>query len=215
MGYMKPYKEILIRERGYKCECCGLSEWLSQPITLQVHHIDFNNQNHSLDNLQLLCPNCHSFTENFSKNVFKKSISEDEFVDALKNSPTIHQALLKLHLSTGQENYRRARRLIKDYEIKHLYQVEKEKAVNYCIDCGAPIENCSTRCVKCRGLKNRVTVHPSRQELKDMIRTQTFVSIGEKYGVSCNAVKKWCDSYNLPRKKSDIKQISDEDWEVI
>ena len=48
-----------------------------------------------------------------------------------------------------------------------------------------------------------------------MIRTETFVSIGAAYGVSDNAVKKWCDSYGLPRKKSDIKQISDSDWEAL
>jgi hypothetical protein len=35
------------------------------------------------------------------------------------------------------------------------------------------------------------------------------------YDVSDNAIRKWCDAYNLPRKKSEIKKISDEDWEKI
>ena len=62
----------LIKE-GYKearCECCGLSEWLGKPIVLELHHIDGNRKNNKLENLKLLCPNCHSITDNFkSKNV--------------------------------------------------------------------------------------------------------------------------------------------------
>lgn len=53
----------LINIRGNKCEICGLEEWNGKPITLELHHIDGDNTNHSLDNIQLLCPNCHSQTE--------------------------------------------------------------------------------------------------------------------------------------------------------
>lgn len=62
----------LIKEgyKEHKCECCGLTEWLGNPIPLELHHIDGNNHNHNLDNLKLLCPNCHSMTDNFkSKNI--------------------------------------------------------------------------------------------------------------------------------------------------
>ena len=37
----------------------------------------------------------------------------------------------------------------------------------------------------------------------------------QKFGISDNAIRKWCDSYDLPRKKKDIKEISDEDWNLI
>lgn len=50
-----------------KCECCGLTEWNGNPIPLQVHHIDGNNLNNSLDNLQILCPNCHAQTDNYCR----------------------------------------------------------------------------------------------------------------------------------------------------
>lgn len=63
----------LIKE-GYKerkCECCGNSEWMGQPITLELHHIDGNRQNNSLENLRLLCPNCHSITDNFKSKKIK------------------------------------------------------------------------------------------------------------------------------------------------
>ena len=51
--------------REYKCECCGISEWNGKPITLQIHHKDGDHLNNTLSNLQILCPNCHSQTDNF------------------------------------------------------------------------------------------------------------------------------------------------------
>ena len=63
----------LIKLRGRKCECCGLTEWLGQEINLEIHHIDGNRKNNCLENLQLLCPNCHSYTENWRGR--KKSVS--------------------------------------------------------------------------------------------------------------------------------------------
>jgi transposase-like protein len=53
-----------IKER--KCECCGGTEWLGKPIPLEVHHINGNFLNNNVENLQLLCPNCHTFTDNFT-----------------------------------------------------------------------------------------------------------------------------------------------------
>lgn len=56
--------------KTHKCECCGLTEWQGYKIKLELHHIDGNHKNNSLDNLQLLCPNCHALTDNFkSKNI--------------------------------------------------------------------------------------------------------------------------------------------------
>ena len=49
----------------YKCACCGNSEWLGQPIPLELHHKDGNKYNNNLDNLELRCPNCHYFTETY------------------------------------------------------------------------------------------------------------------------------------------------------
>ena len=62
-----PIRKHLINIRGNTCECCGLSTWLNNPITLEVHHINGDRTNNNLDNLQLLCPNCHSFTTTWRK----------------------------------------------------------------------------------------------------------------------------------------------------
>lgn len=44
---------------------CKLHKWLNFPITLEVHHIDGDRTNNNEENLQLLCPNCHSYTDNW------------------------------------------------------------------------------------------------------------------------------------------------------
>lgn len=51
--------------KGYKCESCELSTWLNQPIPLELHHIDGNRTNNRIENYQLLCPNCHAFTNSY------------------------------------------------------------------------------------------------------------------------------------------------------
>jgi Zn finger protein HypA/HybF involved in hydrogenase expression len=58
-------KKRLIKEKvlEYKCVSCGISEWNDKEISLHLDHIDGNNHNHKLENLRLLCPNCHSQTE--------------------------------------------------------------------------------------------------------------------------------------------------------
>lgn len=66
-------------------------------------------------------------------------------------------------------------------------------------------------CLSCYNKINKKE-RPTREELKNMIRHQSFLSIGNKYGVSDNTVRKWCDKYQLPRKATIIKQISDADW---
>lgn len=60
-------RTYLLQKNNYKCEKCGWGE--KNPATgktpLQIHHIDGNSENNVESNLQVLCPNCHSLTENF------------------------------------------------------------------------------------------------------------------------------------------------------
>lgn len=61
----KTLKRYLIDTRGYKCWECGITEWKNKPIGLELEHIDGNSDNNELDNLSLLCPNCHSQTSTY------------------------------------------------------------------------------------------------------------------------------------------------------
>ena len=69
----KTWREILTHLHGYKCAICGISDWMGLPLTLQVDHINGVNNDNRIENLRLLCANCHSQTDTFgSKNIKKK-----------------------------------------------------------------------------------------------------------------------------------------------
>lgn len=62
---------------------------------------------------------------------------------------------------------------------------------------------------------SRKSHRPSREKLKDDIRNNSYLQVGRIYSVSDNAVRKWCDYYNLPRHSREINLYSDEEWEMI
>jgi len=48
-----------------RCESCGISEWNGSALNLELHHVNGDGTDHRLENLQILCPNCHSQTSNY------------------------------------------------------------------------------------------------------------------------------------------------------
>ncbi len=65
----KIVKRALIRNKikEYKCEKCGISTWCNKPLVLQLHHINGIKNDNRIENLQLLCPNCHAQTDTYKK----------------------------------------------------------------------------------------------------------------------------------------------------
>lgn len=105
-------KEKLFQERGYRCECCGITEWNGKEIKLQVHHIDGNHNHNTRDNLMILCPNCHSQTDNWTYKKCGNKVTDEQFIEALKNTASICQACRVLGITPNQNNYKRAYKLI-------------------------------------------------------------------------------------------------------
>lgn len=88
----------------------------------------------------------------------------------------------------------------------------------YCQDCGIEINKGAIRCIACYNKYRTVPLENmpvTREELKELIRTKPFTQIGKQFQVSDNAIRKWCDKFSLPRKSSEIKKYSDDDWSKI
>ena len=69
------------------CATCGIAEWLGAPLALQLHHRNGNGADNRLENLELLCPNCHSQTDTWGGRNRGRPAN-----GAARSSPTPHPA---------------------------------------------------------------------------------------------------------------------------
>ena len=66
--YQSHKLKLRLLKEGYKehrCEICGITEWNGQPTPIELDHIDGDHSNNQLDNLRIICPNCHAQTTNY------------------------------------------------------------------------------------------------------------------------------------------------------
>ena len=83
------------------------------------------------------------------------------------------------------------------------------------VDCGKEISRGCIRCKYCNG-KSKIVSEENmpidRNKLKELIFTIPFTKIGKMFGVTDNAIRKWCKKFNLPFKREDIIKYSEEEW---
>jgi len=114
---MENKRRRVFEEQRYSCNRCGISEWQGYKITLELEHKDGNTSNNIRDNLEGLCPNCHSITDTWRgrNKPSKNGINEvtDEFLlQCLRETVNIRQGLLKAGLAAKGNNYLRAKKLL-------------------------------------------------------------------------------------------------------
>jgi hypothetical protein len=109
--------EYLYGEQDGTCRRCENTHWQGELITLELEHIDGNNRNNKRENVEMLCPNCHSLTDtwrgrNKSCRGNRGRVSDEELLEALEGSSSIRQGLIKVGLSPKGGNYLRCKNLL-------------------------------------------------------------------------------------------------------
>jgi hypothetical protein len=137
-------KNLLI----YKCAICGIDPmWNGAELRLQMDHINGIRTDNRLENLRMLCPNCHSQTDTYcSKNRKRPFPTEEEIIDAIKDSKTITESITVLGINNS--NRKKLENIIKE---KNLSLKAKDKEEKNCKTCGKEIKSrarlyCSKEC---------------------------------------------------------------------
>lgn len=164
---------VRLIEEGLKeerCEVCGNSEWNGQPISLELEHCNGDSTDNRLQNLKVLCPNCHAQTP-FYRGRNNGRLGQDGEPEHLRCFDSGFESRSAYH-SPGQKNQKRVRKT--------------------CMDCGAVISEVSKRCKPCAVKKQKPTkIHwPSVEELKKRLEYTSYVELGRQLGVSDNAIRK-------------------------
>ena len=184
-------KEEMVYVMGDCCQLCGYNKCIK---ALEFHHInpeekDINFNKAETKSWLVTCEElkkcilvCANCHREIHDNMYSQSIITSSFIPERANEVTERINRLKTHQDT------------------------------YCSNCGAIISSKASLCSKCFCKTKRIIERPSREILKDEIRTIPFLQLSKKYGVSDNAIRKWCINYQLPSKKKDINNFTDEEW---
>lgn len=203
-GNSNSLKKRLIREgvKEEKCEVCGNTEWMGEPIPLDLHHINGNHFDNRLENLIIVCPNCHRLTDthgnkNASIDLIFKQIAEQTAEDKMK-------LLLEREEKRQQEILENK---IRYGEIAKFPKKEKDK--KYCLQCGKEIigrgeKYCSIECATIANAK----IYPSKEELLEISKQfKSMEEMGRYYNITGNGLKKWFNKYSIYDEiKSNFKQ---------
>lgn len=215
--------------KEYKCECCGNTEWNGKPIPLELHHINGIHNDNRIENLQLLCRNCHGQTENFcGKNTTKnKRVLRPRRVYTTKKDTEIYvnkRYLIDLLYTNSLKNVAtilditkiRLMGWLKVMNIRVSNNWYNELIDQYpdrygvCKNCGKRFIKktssqtfCSQECAKHNSEKIKITKEELLAKLKIY---KSFLQTSKYFGVSDKCISKWCKRFEIPSKKKELTE---------
>lgn len=177
--------------KNHECEKCQLKEWNNKPIPLELNHINGINDDNRIENLEIICPNCHAQTNNFRGKNILSALSEKKEVEYRKFKELPDENRDDLEPSLNKEG------------AETLHGRPKSK----CLICEKDIYNSGQKyCSReCNNISKTVKIPTYQELIKSFEEFNSFLQVGKKYNVSDNAVRKWCIRYgilDMVKKKS-------------
>ena len=185
-----------------RCELCGIDSWRGEDIICELHHINGDRSDNRLENLIMLCPNCHSQTSNFRGRNSKGDLQCMEISKQSAESDMLF--LLEKEKKREEEVYQNK---LKYGEIKK--SPVKEKVIRYCEVCGKEIigrgeKFCS---VDCYNKSQSINIPTKEKLLEESYNHKSLESLSKKYKISSNGCKKWLLKYGIYEEvKNNFKQ---------
>lgn len=164
--------KLRLFEEGIKkhiCERCLLTNWLNNLIPLELHHKNGVNTDHRLENLEVLCSNCHALTDNFrSKNKIKSSgrLIREEKIKQIKEG-------------SGEIYLKKESRYCKT-----CASVLREDKRTYC-------------CVNCYNIDKKSKIPKVPAIIEAFKEYKSFLGVARFFNVSDNTVRKWLDGFGI------------------
>lgn len=216
-----PYKTTnhlklrLINEGILKPQCaiCGSKE------RLELHHINGNSSDNRLENLQILCISHHYDTENFRNKEGKgrihltpkdyilseedlrireeakllakrKSIKIREAIELIKNSPN-----KSIEDFPKKKSGIKTNNILEDIECPYCHKIFHQKRSEQ--------KYCSTECAS-KAHSHNIT---KEDLLEQIIKLNgNFTQIGRVFGITDNAIRKWCKKFGFPTHKKELQE---------
>ncbi len=199
-------KKRLIKEgiKEHRCEVCVQTEWMGKPIPIQLHHKDGNSVNNVLDNLQIICPNCHAQTENYcGKNQARVgayiATPDQDFLDQIPLWHNKAQVIRALGLSLAKPHYNKIGKLMaanptvlfKPFEPIEVPDGYREISARRIEKKGDPLWRTKPK------PDQRKVVRPSKEDLEKLVWEKSILQLSKEFGVTDNTVRKWCKWYEI------------------
>lgn len=188
--------------KKHQCEKCQRTEWNGLPIPIQLHHVDGNSGDNSLNNLLILCANCHAQTENYcGRNIersIKSYVEDTEIITQIPLWSRPSEVLRILGLSLAKPHYDRIRKLMNENpELAFKKTVRIIPDGHYRTEAGR-IRKKGDPTWRTKSKPHlRKVEHPSKEELTRLVWERSMCQLGRDYGVSDNAVRSWCKRYGI------------------
>lgn len=198
-----------------KCEVCGITEWMGKKLTFELHHINGIHNDNRLENLIILCPNCHSQTYNFrgrNTNANDEKIKLNKLLEIAKNDSAI-----KLSLLIEEHNKAKESKSVQSYINQKNGIKRKNKKDNmpkrYCQNCGKELNSKQTKycCIQCANIVSKKNKYSKEQLLILSKEVSSISGMRRKINPKLcdNTIIKWCKSYGIyDEVKSNFKQRS-------